>query len=348
MYYSLHKKAYLPPVYIILLGLMAIACHPPQANEKIDNTTSSLVDSSILHFIPTMQHRVPVDRNAVYAASLPLAWNVLRTEINASAAIKTDMHSLALLDSVSTRIDALDDADYQRKVERVGSGISVATRQKIDLTFSPSFDDLSGKLLFDSVPVTAFGTSKEQNAIHPHQVEVLVYRSDEHFAVRLNPAEQDHEILLFKADRSFDDFAQMYKVLLEECERGEKEQIDPTQQWRYQLTDVDELLIPTVGFDKRTIYAQFAGQIFGVQQAEYTVEEVSQSVAFVMNKYGVSMETGAEIIVSMGGVPMDDMPKPKMLRFDKPFYIMMKKSDKVSPYLVVYIANTLLLEKGER
>lgn len=346
---SLHKGLYLPTICLLVAGLMIAACQSPKASEKTCKDDTPIVDSNVLHFIPTMQHPIPSDRNAVYAASLPLAWRVLRQELKATTPIQTDATSLSLLDNMSTQVDALNNTDYQRKVTRFGDGIRVETRQKVDLTFEPAFDDLPGQLRFDSIPVSAFGSRGEQNAAHPHQVDILIYRNDNHFAVRLNPLEHDHEILLFKAECPFEDFAQMYQVLQKEHQQGERERMHPAQLWRYQLTDEDELVIPKITFDKQYSYPEYAGKTFALQQKKYTLQEVSQNIAFAINEYGVSMETGATVIVNMGAIPSDDRPTPKMLLFDKPFYVIMKKSDRISPYLVLYVSNSLLLEKkGEK
>ncbi|RZF59649.1 hypothetical protein [Sphingobacterium corticibacterium] len=71
----------------------------------------------------------------------------------------------------------------------------------------------------------------------------------------------------------------------------------------------------------------------------------SETVKDALNEDGISMKTEAEIIINDGASPPEETPVPKRLVFDKPFYIVMKKTDKKNPYMILYVADASLLEK---
>ncbi len=319
----------------LLLSVSAIRCQSPHVNQT---AYATLPDTSDLYFAPTMQEVLPADQNAVYAASFPLAWQAIRQELRLSDGVNTESKDLRMLDGSKTVKEALNEDDYEQDITRRGQFLHVKTRQEVNLSFIPSFEDFPSGLHFEETTVNAFGTRGFQNASHGSQVHISFYRDDNRFGLRLVPPGQEHEVLLFKADSVYSTFQQMYSDLSEAGYHTSKG-------WKHQLTDVDEVVIPKVNLDQFHQFQQFLHVEFFYRQKKYTIEDATQQIAFELNEHGISMKTEAEIIVNDGASPPEETPVPKRLVFDKPFYIVMKKADMKNPYMILYIADASLLEK---
>ncbi|MBD1433930.1 hypothetical protein H8B06_13915 [Sphingobacterium sp. DN00404] len=316
-----------------LISTFVHACQSPRINQTTYDVT---LDTGSLYFAPTMQQELPMGKNAVYAVSFPLAWQVVRKELNISGQVNTESADLHKLDGSKSIKKALDEDDYERKIVREGRMLSVTTKQEVNLHFVPAFVDFPNGITFDGKTVNAFGTSGFQNAEYMNRLHIAAYRDDDHFILQLLPKEQDHELFLFKTDTVYSTFEQMYADLLAACrhERGQ-----------HQLTDLDVVYIPKIEFDERHQFHQFLKKIFFVKKKDYSITGAQQQITFGLNQHGVSMKTEAEIIINDGAYPMDDPPVPKQLVFDKPFYILMRKTDMENPYMALYVTNADILEK---
>lgn len=329
---------------LVLIGL-ANACQSSKVDRITYHDTS---DTSSLYFAPTMEQELPTGKNAVYAVSFPLAWQQVRQELKISGKINTASSDLRMLDDSKNVNDALNDDDYEREIEWDGRTLRVNTKQEVNLTFVPAYEDLPGGITFDRIDVDAFGTSGFQNIAHRNLLDITAYRDNDRFILRLLPMEQEHEIYLFKADSVYSTFQQMYADMREFCRHAELvKHAGGQQSWIYQLTDIDVVRIPKINFDQRHRFRQFLNALFFVKRKEYNISDATQEISFGLNQHGVSMKSEAEIIVNDGAYPTEDPPLPKQLIFDKPFYIVMKKNDMENPYFALYVKDTTLMEKGK-
>lgn len=324
-------------LFWLLLTVPATGCQSVSVNQTLYAATP---DTSGLYFAPTMQEVLPTDQNAVYAASFPLAWQAIRKELRLSDDVNTASKDLRMLDGSETVKDALNEDDYERDITRRGQFLHVKTGQEVNLSFIPSFEDFPGGLHFGETTVNAFGSRGFQNAGHGSQVHISFYQDDNRFALRLIPPGQEHEVLLFKADSVYSTLQQMYTDLLEAGHHT-------SERWQQQLTDMDEVVIPKVDVDRNHQFQQFLNSVFSFKRKKYTIADATQQITFVMNEHGVSMKTEAEIVINDGSSPPEDTPVSKRLIFDKPFYIVMKKTDRKNPYMILYVADASLLEKNK-
>lgn len=100
----------------------------------------------------------------------------------------------------------------------------------------------------------------------------------------------------------------------------------------------DELIIPAIKFRMLQHYAALDGLTFSSNYGE--IESFDQSIDFNFDRHGVTMESTAGMVDSVG------MPqKPKLLYFNKPFYLYIKEAGVPYPYFNLWIANPQVLEK---
>ena len=323
-----------------MLALTVWACQSAQPSGVLTEAQNT-PDSTGFFFAPTMQQQLPAGQNAVYAVSLPLAWQAARQELAAVGPIITESTALQALDGSPTVAGALDDSDYQREITWKRRTLTVKTKQQVHRRFIPSFMDMPKGISFNGTKVDAFGTNGFQNMEYANRIDIIAYRDDARFLLRLNfpdtaATASQHELYLFKADSLYKNFEAMYRDLQASCVQA---QSLPEQQ----LTDLDVLAIPKIYFDEQRNFPELKEARFMADGDEYELTEAKQQISLSMNQHGLSMKTEAEIVINDGAYPMEDMPEPKNLVFDKPFYLLMKKAGKENPYLVLYIANTDLL-----
>jgi hypothetical protein len=71
-----------------------------------------------------------------------------------------------------------------------------------------------------------------------------------------------------------------------------------------------------------------------------TIEEFDQAIKFNFDEKGVVMEAEISICDSAGGEI-----KPKLLLFNRPFYLYIKEEKASNPYFNLWIENSGILEK---
>ncbi len=110
------------------------------------------------------------------------------------------------------------------------------------------------------------------------------------------------------------------------------------------FNDDDKVEIPIIEFNLEKTYNEFIGSEFYTKEAEYVVTKAYQRNAFVLNENGAEVESEAKFEVVATHIRFDKS-KPKMMIFNKPFVVFLKRKDAKHPYFGVYIANEELLKK---
>src|SRR5690606_41245205 len=121
----------------VLLSLLTIGCQSSPINQTVYAATPDSVD---LYFGPTMQQELPTGPNAVYAASLPLAWQAARKELNLLDGVHTKSADLRMLHVTATLESTVDEDDYGRDITRRGQSPHVRTKQEVHLALPPSLE----------------------------------------------------------------------------------------------------------------------------------------------------------------------------------------------------------------
>lgn len=91
-------------------------------------------------------------------------------------------------------------------------------------------------------------------------------------------------------------------------------------------------------------YAEFVGSTFRSKKMLFELTEAYQRNAFVLDEYGAEVESEASIAAE--AVEEYERPKPKMMIFNKPFVLFLKRRDAQNPYFGIYNVNAELLKKS--
>jgi hypothetical protein len=288
-------------------------------------------------FVPTLEHKISKNRNAVYCASFLYAWDKVRNIIKTPLFVDSSLYDLYLVNNSRSYINTLQSHEYVSKGEIKGNVIKLNSEFTKPLPFErPLIGD--GQLVFGTKRVPSFGSYGEESKI----IEIVYYKNDNEYVIKLSPKDKEHEIILCMTQITFSTMAELIAEITSKRKIGLTERVDELMSWKYSLTGYDIVDIPKLGFDITTNYQTIEGNRVKSNAQNYQIGLAKQRIGFYLNEKGaeVNTETLLEVVF---GEPMQG-GKPKTMKFDKPFFLMLKRIDNNDPYFALWIANTELMK----
>jgi serine protease inhibitor len=211
------------------------------------------------------------------------------------------------------------------------------------LPFPSKLQKLDEPISFNKTNVSAFGI-KYYDEEAAKFTEILYYKDDDHFALKLMPKDNEHQIILAKGTGNVANLATAIKQTNDLINIANNEKKLPKTAWKYNLNDIDIFSIPIIKFNIEKNYSEIEGQTFTTNGKRHHVEEAYQRTGFMLDENGAVVESQAYTTTdSIASEPMKI--QPKRMIFDKPFLIIIKRTKKDNPYFVMYVQNTELLTK---
>lgn len=293
-------------------------------------------------FLPTLENKINVSKNAVYCVTLLYAWNEMRQRVGFPIQIDTNQNDLTLINRSKTYIDCLKPFEYSVSGQVNGDLLTIKADFKKSLPFEREFTCFTNELIFNNEKVASFGTYG-YDYLTSKMISILYYKNDENFIIKLQPKDSQHEILLFKSGGKYKTMIEMLFDLNEKLAIGSKEKKNENLSWKYYIIDGDIVVIPKIKFNIETNYETMEGAGIGSGGKSFLIETAYQRTAFILDEKGaeISSEAALELAVEIE----TDKPKPKRMRFDKPFFMILKRTDSEYPYLEIWITNTELMIK---
>lgn len=325
-----------------LIFTALISCKKDSGFSEVKN----LSEYANTEFIPTLEHQISKDKNAVYCATLLFAWNEIRDIIDTDLSIPNEYSDLKLLNDSKSYIGVLKPDEYKASGEVDDNMISARAEFKKSLPFEIKLNAYTGKLTFDGQKTASFGVKGNDENELLRLVRIVYYKDDNNFIVKLLPKDKMHEIILFKTEQSFHSMADMATEISKLTEIGNRERKDKKINWRYHWNYEDELIIPKFNFNIETDYSNLEGTHFNAEDQIFTIEKAWQRTAFILDESGAEIESEAEIEMATEAVEEEtEEPKPKKMIFDKEFLILLKRKDSDHPYFGLWTSNTELMIK---
>lgn len=296
-------------------------------------------------FLPTLEHPITKNKNSVYAASLLYAWDEVIKLVGEPLIIDKQFNDLILLNNSESHLQTLDKSEYTTTASAEGEKIEVTAEFSKSLPFEIKMNSYNNKLIFDNKKVASFGFKGYEYEM-ANTASVLYYKDDDNFILKLIPKDQNHEILLFKTTKEFNTMQEFVSELNSKIELGVEEKKKEKLAWKYNINEVDEVIIPKFQFNIECNYSSLEGNNFKVKNLKYVLESVYQRIAFILDESGAEIETEAEIEVAVeitSEEPEEETPHPKKLIFDKPFLLLLKRTNSENPYFGLLTANTELM-----
>jgi hypothetical protein len=330
-------------IEIIALGIVLVFLTSFQnQDERKFQKVKKLSEYKNTNFLPTLEHKIDRQTNSVYCATLLYAWEEIRKQINLSLTISPEDKDLLLLNNSKSFMNVLKSNEYATSVEVKGNLIKAKAEFAKPLPFETTLNSYDNKLVFKEKSVASFGVRGYNSREQIKMVEIIYYKDDNNFIIKLLPKDKNHEIILFKTNKVFNSIAEMNKEIGKLSEIGKKERNNEEQQWKYRIVGGDEVVIPKFNFNIETNYATLEGKRFKTAKLEkYEIIKAWQRTAFLLDESGAEIESEAEMVVKKGRTP-----PPKKMFFDKDFLLLLKRTDAQHPYFGLWVVNTELMVKN--
>ena len=296
-------------------------------------------------FVPTLENPVTEKDNVIYTPAFLFAWQGL-SKILGSPLVSNEKNStdLRLLTKSDSYKNSLADSEYT--VEAIiGVGVEVRAFFRKVLPFKYKMQALEKPIVFDHTKVTAFGMIGRDDDIIK-ETSILYYQDDEHFVLKLSPNDQHYEIILAKGIANYTTLKNGTGQINNLIDKGNLERKNERLSWKYYFRQDDEFSIPKLKFNLSTHYKEIEGQSLTMNDGKKNeILEAYQRTGLILNENGAVVESEATTVsVTPAEIPEPKL-HPKKMIFDKPFMIIIKRSDRSNPCFVMKVANAELLEK---
>lgn len=326
---------------------------PPDLQAKAE----TLQGTSVTPFVETP---LSANRNVLWCSTFQLAWNELMDHTGGPIRLIPPVPMVTMLNKRSASKNDLDDASY---VAKAGVGISDQIKAELDRKFpgqvSPDVLDAASKqyliafaylckelpfehvftrenqkLQFGNRKVDAFGVFQDQESDYikealAEQVKLLDYKNDNNFVLELKTRAEQDRLILAKILPG--------KTLKETIETVERRVVHSDA---VRMDAGDVLEVPVLNFDILREYQELRhrtlrtvnGKLTGVQ-----IARAMQSIRFRLDERGAVLKSYA-----FGERLADDTGYRKLI-FNKPFLILLQRTNAKRPYFAVWVGNDELL-----
>ena len=296
-------------------------------------------------FIPTLEHKVAKDKNTIYCATFLFAWEELTKSFN-SIEFPEDNTDIVLLNKSNSFKNVLKKDEYKISQEVDGDFVNIKAEFNKSLPFELKLQSFKNKLTFKGQKVSSFGVHGNDSYEQLKIVKIIYYKDDNNFIIKLLPKDKKHEIILFKTDEVFNSIAEMTLEIEKLTEIGKAEVKNEKNSWKYYYDVEDLVIIPKFSFNIQTNYKTIEGTSFAADGENYDIIKAWQRTAFILDESGAEIESEAEIEYVTEEIEEDyEKPKPKKMIFDKPFLILLKRTDAKNPYFGLWTTNSELMIK---
>lgn len=295
--------------------------------------------------------------NYIWSGAMNLCWTELaETIIRAPIAVKTEeTDALAMAERFNHPVCTTDDIDASSYYSKAGFGpgtlgtINRECREKFphksyaDLDIPLGEDDMISyaylykKVLYEK-PFTRTdiyfeGTwAKGFEAVKDEKrtVEVLHYENDDRFIIRLRLQTSGDELLLAKGYETLDPEEVVRAVVTVKEKNATK------------LGEDDHFRMPFLKLNCRRDYPELIGKPLANKGfTDFAIGVMFENINFELDEAGAKAESQAVISIERSA------PAKKTGRYfylNKPFWVIMKREDSVSPYFLLGVNNTHIMQ----
>ena len=299
--------------------------------------------------------------NYVYGAAMNLAWNELNENIlEENLVLDTDDEdALGYVEKFNNA--AFSKADLDRDSYYVKSGYGQKTLKTINKESKKKFPeksfgdlelDLSDRdiisyayflkqveylVAFEETDTARFNGEKVRGFYsdgeeQDENVEIIKYWSDDKFIISLKLKDDMDELILAKGFDMDDPEGIVYEI----NDLGDSQ--------REILTEDEVFRMPNLHLDYHRDYEELLGKFLANQGFEdYAIAAMFENIKFDMDSKGARVENDATMLLEESMVAVN-LEEPRSFRLDKPFWVVMKRADSRSPYFILGVNNTNLME----
>jgi hypothetical protein len=232
-------------------------------NKKSEPVWSNLPEVTSLDnlkqtdFVITLENPISENKNIIYAPAFLYAWDKIKEELKFPILVdSSNSIDFSLLNKSISHQGSLTDKEYSATAEVVDGAIIAKAFFNKTLPFETKLQVLEEPINFDTTKVSAFGMYYyNEDAIKFTQI--LYYKDDNNFILKLLPKDKQHEIILVKGLDKYQTLNDAIKLTNDIVAQGKKEQTDNKLLWKYQILHEDIFAIPAIKFNIATNYKKY-------------------------------------------------------------------------------------------
>lgn len=272
-----------------------------------------------------------------------MAWQQVKAVGNGQVTVDADNPELQRLNASQAYKNTLNKEEYTatNHIDIEAGRISVSAQYSKLLPLTDDLMAFKNKLVFNGTKVASFG-GENYDWHKAYIVSILYYKDDSNFIIKLHPKDMSQEILLYKAEDKPKTMEKMFADISVKRQQGSKEERTEAF-WKYQLTQMDKVVIPKIKFNILNSYNGLVNNSLLMNQQDCVIEKATQQTAFELNEKGAIIEDNGTTEETTAEDPPS--PQPKNLIFDKPFLVVLKRTDSTNPYFALWVDNAELLVK---
>jgi hypothetical protein len=209
-----------------------------------------------------------------------------------------------------------------------------------NLQFANPFEKFDEPLNFAGENVSCFGISEKykpaQAKLHG-QVSILFYKDLDDFAVELKTKTEGDRLILAKIAPE----ATLEKTIAKFNDKANAS--------KPQLAGLGDVLkVPKMNFDITRHYQEYIGSALSLAKSngDLQITAAMQNVRFQMDEKGVKLKSESHISIGCGTEHPPEIHY--LLIFDKPFLILLQRTDAKVPYFALWVDNAELLAGGNK
>jgi hypothetical protein len=294
-------------------------------------------------FLLTPEDSIPQHKNAIYAASMLFAWDEVRKIVNQPFQISDKYPRLKSFHASRSYLNVLEPDEYRVTATVEGDQIRTRAEFALSLPFvSPLTNFTSDPLLFQNESVQSFGEFGIEHGLE-NVIHILYYKNDNDFIVKLQPADKSHEIILFTSEASHNTVQEIQSTISKKIRKGTQERKSPKTEWKYSMKNEDELIIPKLNFNIEHHFSTLEGNTFSAGGQTFQIFEAVERIGFIIDGEGAGIESIGDFSLSASAGEYEEIPHPKKMHFDEPYFIMLRRINNPNPYFCAWIANSELM-----
>lgn len=305
--------------------------------------------------------------NYVWGGAMNMAWNELAENIvkEPIELATTDMEALATMNKLNNPVFTnkdMDEASYYIKSgygQKTVTAINKECRAKFP---KKSIDDLDIELgprdiisyayflkeityqkvfsprniEFDSKVVEGFSVGGDSY----ENIYILDYQNEDKFLIGIKLQDDADQIFLGKGypmDKP-DEIVKMLRAKVQAKDGKGFAFGEP-------MNSKDVFQAPMLHLDQFRSYTEMIDKAFKNKKfTEYVISVMQEIIKFDMDEKGARVENEAIIASKTSFNPHADTYKPKIMKLDKPYWVMMKRFDSDNPYFILGVNNTTVMK----
>jgi hypothetical protein len=373
---KLFSKVILPITILVLLGIFYFP-----GGEKHDDVFDSvgLLDASAdqlqaTKVVADLEEPIPEKTNVLWCGTFQLAWNEICSLLGEDLHFRgSEPAAVAALNRKLFTKNDLDAASYVVVADYVKNGIYEKIprelRKKFGEAASPHFlpkkenaprsDDIVGyaylfknlqfenpferldqPLIFAGKAIPCFGISEKpkpgQEKLRK-QISILYYENHDDFAIELKTKSAGDRLILAKMTP-----AETLEKTISKC----NERAAASMPKKDRLSNL-MLKVPKFNFDFTRRYRELEGEPLALQNpTDKLITSAIQNIRFQMNEKGVRLKSESHISIACASnhAPYMDY----ILVFDKPFLVLLQRSNAKVPYFALWVENAEVLASEKK